>query len=104
MPSLSSDLEPEKKENALTLSGLLVKQIGWGGENFCPTEFTENERVLAQSVGGAGLSDLLLRGKELAQSFDLTMGPVNSTEHSVCWSFRYMAQLLKAAEWEAVIR
>lgn len=99
-----SDFEPKKKENALKLSALLVQQIGSGGENFVPSEFTENERVLAQSVGGSGFSQLIGRSKELAQSFDLTMGPVNSTEHSVCWSFRYLAQFLKAAEWESVER
>ena len=69
-----------------------------------PSEFTENESVLAQSVGGSELSKLIERSKELAQTFDLTMGPVNSTEHSVCWSFRYLAQFLKAAEWESVER
>lgn len=99
-----SDLASEKKETGLELSALLVKQIGSGGENFVPSEFTEKERVLAQSVGEPEFSTLLGRCRILAQCFDITMGPVNSAEHSVAWSFRYAAQFLKAAEWESEVR
>lgn len=100
----SSDLNAEEKSAAGELICPLVKQIGTGGANFYPRDFNDLERALATTTTGWGFSKLILDAYELARIVQSPLGPVNSAEHSVFWSFRYVGQLLKAAKWEGARR
>jgi hypothetical protein len=97
-----SELEPEVMDRVWELGKLLSKQIGRGGENFWPRQFTLAERKAAQDIGQKNYDRLLEQAEELSMAMKFKLGPVNSSEHVLAWCFRYVGQLLKAAKWESV--
>ncbi|MBI4663679.1 MAG: hypothetical protein HY735_33170 [Verrucomicrobia bacterium] len=97
-----SGLEPAVKEKIWALGALLCKQVGKGGENFCPHEFNPAEKTLAEEIGEKHFDVLLQKAEELSVAMKFKIGPVNSAEHVVAWTFRYVGQLLKAAKWESL--
>jgi hypothetical protein len=99
-----SSLEPKPKELVWLLGRLLSKQIGKGGENFRPHEFNPKEKALAQEIGETNFEQLIRQAEELSVAMKFKIGPVNSAEHVIVWSFRYLGQLLKAARWESIKR
>ncbi|MBI2946604.1 MAG: hypothetical protein HYY23_03095 [Verrucomicrobia bacterium] len=99
-----SALDPKLKEPVWLLGRLLSKQIGKGGENFRPHEFNSAEKALAQEIGEQSFEILIRKAEELSVAMKFKIGPVNSAEHVISWSFRYLGQLLKAAKWESIKR
>ncbi|MBM3840139.1 MAG: hypothetical protein FJ398_19665 [Verrucomicrobia bacterium] len=99
-----SALDSKLKELVWLLGRLLSKQIGKGGENFRPHEFSPKERALAQEIGESSFEELIRKAEELSLAMKFKIGPVNSAEHVLAWSFRYLRQLLKAAKWESIKR
>ena len=99
-----SALDPKLKENAWELAALLSHQIGKGGEHFHPLEFSEQEKALAEEIGEANVDLLLGAAEKLSLAIRFKMVPVNTSEHVISWSFRYVKQLLKAAKWESIQR
>jgi hypothetical protein len=97
-------LESDLKERVWALGGLLSKQIGKGGENFRPRQFNRSVKAIAEEIGEKNFSLLIEKANELSAAFEFKMGPVNSGEHVILWSFRYVGQFLKAAKWEGTKR
>lgn len=96
-----ADMDAERKELVWNLGALLCRHVGKGGENFRPHQFTASEQKLAEEIGEAQFDLLIHKAEELSMSMKFRMGPVNTIEHVISWSFLYAAQLLKAARWES---
>ena len=97
-------LDSNLKDRVWTLGGLLSKQIGKGGENFRPRQFNRSEKAIAEEIGEKNFGLLTVKADELSGALRFRMGPVNSGEHVIIWSFRYVGQFLKAAKWEGTKR
>ncbi len=97
-------LESHLKGRVWTLGGLLSRQIGMGGENFRPRQFNRPEKAIAEEIGEQNFGLLIEKTKVLSAALEFKMGPVNSGEHVILWSFRYVSQFLKAAKWEGTKR
>ena len=97
-------LESDLKRAGVGVGRLLSKQIGKGGENFRPRQFNRSVKAIAEEIGENNFSLLIEKANELSAAFEFKMGPVNSGEHVILWSFRYVGQFLKAAKWEGTKR
>jgi hypothetical protein len=97
-------MEQPLADKAWVLGSHLGKMIGKGGEHFWPREFNPVEKSLAEEIGEKHFAQFVGRAEELSLAMNFKLGPVNSAEHVVAWSFRYVRQLIMAAKWESVIR
>lgn len=96
-----AEVEAGIREKIWRLGGILSGQIAMGGENFRPAQFSTEEKKLAVEIGEDVFSELLIKIEELSLRMKFSIGPVNPAEHAICWSFRYVRQLLQAAKWES---
>ena len=96
----TSGLHHRLRDEAWALGGKLIRHLGVGGENFCPTEFDPEEKRLAHDIGERRFEELMRLTQQLGSRIQFRDGPVNATEHVLAWSFRYVWQMLKAAKWE----
>ena len=99
-----SPLDAKVKESVWALGALLSNQIGKGGENFRAHQFNPAEKTLAEEIGETNFALLRRSAEDLSLAMKFKMGPVNSAEHVISWSFRYFGQLLNAARWESINR
>ena len=96
----ASSLDHHLRDEAWALGAKLIRHLGSGGENFCPREFDVEEKRIAQEIGERRFEELMHLAQQLGSRIKFRNGPVNSAEHVLAWSFRYVWQMLKAAKWE----
>lgn len=98
-----SGMDESLIEKAWILGTNLSKSVGKGGEHFRPNEFDATDKALAREIGEANFELLLEKLEELAHQLEFKLGPINPSEHSIVWCFRYLRLLLMAAKWESAV-